>query len=175
MDKKPKLQTTFIPPSSGGNIIGGNITTGHTYTVTSAAVNPIWTVNAQNSVYAPGGIYTTGVGGNTLPNMRTSVSQNAITFFSNVNAPIVSLKNDGTVEWTKEIEIDEAAKSFAASMIIGAELSIGITQFVKQQMRDSVFNDLIEIANQKGTLTSEDLTYLLQAAKIMEKLKGPKE
>jgi len=54
-------------------------------------------------------------------------------------------------------------------------MQAGITHGVKLRMRDSVFADLIEIAKEKGSLTADDLTYLLEASKIVEKLKGGRE
>lgn len=88
---------------------------------------------------------------------------------------LVKLMNDGTVKWTDEDNVDEAAKSFARMLKLGVEASAKITNKVKLDMRDSVFNDIIEIAKMKGALTAEDLTHLLEASKIVEKLKGPKE
>jgi hypothetical protein len=88
---------------------------------------------------------------------------------------IVKLNDDGTVTWANDINVDEAAEAFSKVMLVGGEIQAGITQAVKYKMRDSVFNDLIEIAKEKGPLTAEDLTYLLGASKIVEKLKGGKE
>ena len=50
----------------------------------------------------------------------------------------------------------------------------GVTYGVRQRIRDAVFEELIDMANNKGTLSVDDLTYLHQAAKIMDKLKGIK-
>ncbi|MFI5405740.1 MAG: hypothetical protein ACHQ1D_04420 [Nitrososphaerales archaeon] len=94
--------------------------------------------------------------------------------FNNNGKEIVKLRNDGTVEWTNGIQIDEAAEAFAKTLALGAEMSAGITKKVKLEMRDSVFEDLIAIAKERGSLTAEDLTFLLQGSKIVEKLKGGK-
>ena len=88
---------------------------------------------------------------------------------------IVRLNRDGTITWANGIDVDEAAEAFARSISMGAELQSGVTQGVKHRMRDSVFTDLIEIAKEKGSLTADDLTYLLEASKIVEKLKGGRE
>jgi hypothetical protein len=85
------------------------------------------------------------------------------------------LNLDGSVTWPNGIEIDEAAEAFGKSLQLGAEMRAGINKSVKLKMRDSVFEDLISIAKEKGSLTAEDLTYLLEASKIVEKLKGGKE
>ena len=85
---------------------------------------------------------------------------------------IVRLNTDGTVKWSNGINIDEAAEAFGKSLSIGVEMKAGITTRVKHEMRDSVFADLIEIAKEKGNLSVDDLTYLLEASKIVEKLKG---
>jgi hypothetical protein len=94
---------------------------------------------------------------------------------SHNSAEIVRLNIDGSVTWNNEINIDEAAEAFGKALGIGAELAVGINKRVKTNMRDSVFEDLINIAKEKGSLTAEDLTYLLQASKIMENLKGGRE
>ena len=99
-----------------------------------------------------------------------------IFYSSNINkTEIVRLNKDGSVKWANGIEIDEAAESFSKSLSIGVEMKVGITQGVKYRMRDSVFEDLISIAEEKGPLSAEDLTYLLSASKIVEKLKGYNE
>ena len=91
------------------------------------------------------------------------------------NKELVRMDNDGTVIWGSTMNIDEAAEAFGKTLTLGAEISAGITKRVKLEMRDSVFNDLIDIAKEKGSLTADDLSYLLKASKIVEKLKGGKE
>lgn len=88
---------------------------------------------------------------------------------------IVRLNLDGTVVWANGIKIDEAARAFARVLTDGAELRAGITQAVKLRMRDSVFNDIIALARERGSLTADDLTFMLEASKMVEKLKGPNE
>jgi ribosomal protein S11 len=105
-----------------------------------------------------------------------SGSNNTVITFLNPNGnEIVRLERDGTVIWGNGIKVDSAAEAFSKSISLGAEIKSGITQCVKQKMRDSVFDDLINIAKEKGSLTAEDLTYLLEASKIVEKLKGSNE
>jgi hypothetical protein len=91
------------------------------------------------------------------------------------NKELVRLNSDGTVVWATGVEVDEAAKTFANMMSLSAEMAAGITQSMKLRMRDSVFEDLINIAKEKGSLSADDLTYLLEASKIVEKLRGPKD
>jgi hypothetical protein len=88
---------------------------------------------------------------------------------------IVRINLDGSITWPNGIDEEEGAKAFSQSVMVGAEMAAGINQKVKLAMRDSVFEDLIEIAKEKGSLTAEDLTFLLQASKIVEKLKGSKD
>lgn len=97
---------------------------------------------------------------------------NIITLNGANNVEIVRLNTDGSVTWTNGEDINAAAKAFSTALSLGAEQIAGITSGVKIRMRDSVFNDLINIANDKGSLTSADLTYLLEASKIVEKLQG---
>lgn len=88
------------------------------------------------------------------------------------NQEIVKLNLDGSVTWANGIDVDAAAEAFGQSLQLSAEMKAGISKSVKLKMRDSVFEDLINIAKEKGSLTAEDLTYLLEASKIVEKLKG---
>lgn len=88
------------------------------------------------------------------------------------NKEIVRLNKDGSVTWSEEIKIDEAAESFARAISLSAELKAGISHSVKLKMRDTVFEELINIAKTRGALSADDLTYLLEASKIIEKLKG---
>jgi hypothetical protein len=82
---------------------------------------------------------------------------------------------DGSVTWSQEINIDEAAEAFSCTLRLGAELASGINKKVKAEMRDTVFEEIIELAKVKGTLTLDDLTFMYEASKIMEKLKGGRE
>lgn len=102
----------------------------------------------------------------------TSPVPPSILTIMNDGKEIVTLTKDGRVEWADGIRIDEASESFAKALTISSELVAGIDKRVKSDMRNSVFNDLISIAKDKGSLTADDLTYLLEASKIMEKLKG---
>jgi hypothetical protein len=99
------------------------------------------------------------------------VNAPVIKFCDNTNE-IVRLERDGTVIWGDTIDIDAAAESFSKSLTMGSELAAGITYATKLRMRDTVFEEIISIAKSKGPLSVEDLTYLLQSSKIVEKLKG---
>ena len=95
-----------------------------------------------------------------------------VTFNDTDNNEIVRLNKDGTITWANGINIDEAAESFGKVVALGAEMRSGITAGTKRRMRDSVFADLIKIAKEKGSLTADDLQFILDGAKIMEKLSG---
>lgn len=97
---------------------------------------------------------------------------NVVTFHGSNNKEIVRLNKDGSVTWDNGINVDEAAEAFSRSMSLGGELAAGITYGVKQRMRDTVFEEIISIAREKGNISLEDLQYLHQAAKIVDKLKG---
>jgi hypothetical protein len=158
-------------------------------TVTAPA--PTWappagpTVGVTGSVLTTGASYGTwnivgsGAGGAAYINPNTySISYGApptdIMKLQNFTGKeIVKLTQEGKVIWTDpEMNEDEAAQAFGRSMQYSAELKAGITKTVKSQMRDTVFEEIINIAKQKGSLTADDLTYLLEASKIIEKLKG---
>lgn len=148
-----KNMVTITPPNTnfGTYYTTGNITSNYPGAgITSAHVTPQYNFTAAQPV-------------------------SIITFYDSTQSEIVRLDKDGKVTWKNGIDVDLAAQAFAKSISLGAEMQAGISKSVKLSMRDSVFNDLIEIAKEKGPLSADDLTYLLEASKIVEKLKGGKE
>jgi hypothetical protein len=153
--------TVVIPTTAPSNYVYSSIGTAVAGNITAANPSPSqYTINAGM--------------GSVLGGMFQQSPPTSIISFSSIGTSqeIVKLKLDGSVEWANGIKIDEAAEAFARSLTLGAEQKAGLTRRVKLEMRDSVFNDLIHIAKEKGSLTAEDLTYLLEASKIVEKLKG---
>lgn len=156
------------------------------YTINSGGA-PMYTINGVASPFfvgaggGGGGAYNVGAyhAGGGVPAGGYGYAFNPpttnIITLSTGGTEIVRLNTDGTVTWANGIDIDAAAEAFTKAITLGAELQAGITKGVKLRMRDSVFEDLIEIAKNKGQLTAEDLTYLLESSKIVEKLKGGKE
>jgi len=151
--------TTFAGKSSGPMLSA-------TYTNTI----PIRPASLQNSTYA---VNTASILPGTV-SYSTPRTNSVALYKINGSAEIVRLDQDGTVTWGNGIDINAAAEAFGRSLKLGAEMKVGITQNVKYKMRDSVFADIIEIAKQKGPLTADDLTYLLEASKIVERLRGDK-
>lgn len=148
--------TSSMPLGSGG-------TGASTYTIPSAA-------GISGSILTPG----SGISSGTWATASTPYVRPGAFSISDAGKEIVTLNKDGSVIWNEDIDIDKAAEAFSKSLVLGAELAAGITKTVKLKMRDSVFEDLIKIAEDKGSLTAEDLTYLLSASKIVEKLQGGK-
>jgi formyltetrahydrofolate synthetase len=158
--------------------------TGHVHT--GAAMGNITSISGVTSVPGTGYTYTTGIvtaanppyygitgganfGGYAMPSPTADFN------LSVGGKDIVRITNEGHVIWNNDnIDIDAAAEAFKRSISMGVELKAGITEKTKRDMRDSIFEDIISIAKDKGSITAEDLTYLLQAAKIMDKLKGGK-
>ena len=155
------FQTYNTTTAAGTGMIGaGAVTTGN---ITGAIAGGFGTIGGARTVLG-GSTYTI----NPAPTVL-------FTAYNTSSKEIVRLNPDGSVVWNGEIDVDAAAEAFGRSMTMGAEISAGITKRVKLQMRDSVFEDIISIAKEKGSLSVEDLTYLLEASKIIEKLKGGKE
>mgnify|MGYP003441516187 CR=1 FL=1 len=180
----PKLITqetkkmTVLPSTT---MQGQHASTTGNYTIFTGT--PQYTNLTSNGPQA--GTYVTGIAGNSSwvstsgivsngYNIASSVSPSVMSLHNPSNKEIVRLNNDGSVTWNDSINIDEAATAFASSIQLGAELMAGVTYGVRQRIRDAVFEELIDMANTKGTLSVDDLTYLQQAAKIMDKLKGIK-
>lgn len=174
---------TTIGSTPNMGVISGNLTTvGATGWIspTTQAYNQSYNITSQSN----GNMPSTVIGGTAIGNAHTTgfntvtfnpVPSNIFTAYSNSSKEIVRLNADGSVVWNGEIDVDAAAEAFGRSITIGAEISAGITKRVKLKMRDSVFEDIISIAKEKGPLSAEELTYILEASKIVEKLKGGKE
>jgi len=168
--------------------------------LTAAASAPVYTTTANTmatTLYGAGGggSYITGAGGSAsnftgnigtvgtagqymISNGTTAAWANSnyrvspLVIHGKDNKEIVRLNDDGTVTWANDIDVDEAAFALGQSLTLNVENSAGLTYAVKQRMRDTVFEEMISMAKEKGGLTADDLTYLHQAAKIMDKLKG---
>lgn len=134
------------------------------------------TIAGSTITYPSTNIFTTNVG--TYSNGTIGASSYHPTSYiftaTNNGKEIVRLNLDGTVVWADGIDVDAAAEAFAQSLTIGSEIRAGITERVKLKIRDSVFNDIINIAKEHGALSAEDLKMILDASRIVERLKDIK-
>jgi hypothetical protein len=147
----------YAAGNAAGQVLYNNGTVGTTYT------------NAQPGFGAAFGYTMSGT------TMAYKSPSTVLSLYGTNNKELVKIEKDGTVKWAEDATVDEAATAFAKTLAMGVERSAGITYGVKQRMRDAVFEEMISMAKEKGSLTSDDLTYLWQAAKIMDKLKGATE
>lgn len=161
----------YMPTMNSSNMSAAGLTTVTIPPITSAAaVSTITSINSANiSNWNISGVANTGYlfSNGSTPTWTSVLSANGTN-----GKEIVRLNRDGSVTWSDEINVDEAAEAFGKALQVGAEISAGLTYSVKQRMRDTVFEEMISLAKEKGSLTAEDLTYLHTAAKIMDKLKG---
>lgn len=169
--------------------ITSNVATATTIVSGAMNTNAVYTTTIPSGTYMSNG-YTYGnitianggaagagyAGAINIPSSTFTYSipapKNIIALHGDNNQEIVRLNRDGSVTWADEIKVDEAAESFARALTYSAEIKAGVTKGVKLRMRDSVFETLINIAKEKGPLSADDLTYLLESSKIIEKLKG---
>lgn len=152
----PSQQITTSTHTSAMNQSAGSIYRGSTLspTITASSIN--WN-------------YSNGV----IPNYAISQHAASVICVNDSNGKeLVRLNRDGTVEWREGAKIDEAAEAFGKSLKIGAEIAAGITEKVKRNIRDTVFEEMIKVAEEKGSLTPDELTFMHKAIKIMDKLQG---
>ena len=112
------------------------------------------------------------------PVYTTSMSYappNIITLMKDGNKEILRVTPEGKVEWAEGHTVDDAAEAFGKSITLGTEIAAGVTSRVKGEMRDVVFEEIIEMSKIKGVLTTHELTLMFESAKIMEKLKGSRK
>lgn len=166
---KPSIPTVtnVVPPSAANqavysSIIGG--VSGVTVTLPPAPSHT-WsniTTNVTMGQIVPPSYITRG------PN-----SDIVISFLDNNGNSVVSLYVDGTVKWAKgEENLTEAQRSFASMLTLTLEQKALVTQGMKLKTRDQVFEEVIRMARERGPLSADDLTFMLESSKIIEKLKG---
>jgi hypothetical protein len=150
----------------------GAVTTGGfsypTYTTTGYVAPTVTTAATTATTYTLPYTFNinSGTFGYSSPYIFTLTNRKGETVFS--------VDNDGKIIWQSTIESDvkEAAENFSSYIGLEVEKKAGIYDTTKRKIRDSIFNDLIKIAVEKGSLNADDLTYLLEASKMLEKLKG---
>ena len=175
----PVTVPTPMPINPSGNITISAVAGAAPYTMNSSIMAGGALIGAAN--YSYNTVTTTpyvgqGAGGTFTIGTNLHNATSVVSFYKGSGgSEIVRLNRDGTITWANGIDVDEAADAFGRAIALGAEMQAGITQGTKRRMRDSIFADLIDIAKEKGSLTADDLTYLLEASKIMEKLKGGRE
>jgi hypothetical protein len=165
-NKKPTVNKATKPVASAAAPMASmGVLTGTAVMPNAATSGPlVFTTGGQNA--------TSQFSANVYPSMGVTQAPPHIFQLYQQNKEIVRLTDDGKVVWANGFEVDEAAEALGKTMVLSSEIRSGITKRVKADMRDSIFNDLISIAEKKGSLSAEDLTFLLEASKIMEKLKG---
>ena len=141
--------------------------------VTYGYINPITVAGGGTGTTTTGSISNSWApisSTNLIHNSQLNVQSNAITLHDTNYAEIVRLNNDGSVTWAKGVNEDGAAMAFARAITTGAEMKSGITHRIKQDMRDAVFKELIDLAEEKGSITAEDMSYYWRCSKIIDKL-----
>ncbi len=91
---------------------------------------------------------------------------------SSGNSEIVRVDPDGTVVWPNGIDIDAAKEALEQSFTLAFEARAGITKRVKAEIRDKIFEEIIDILKERGTITVEDLQLFWRSSKIIDKLSG---
>lgn len=156
------ITTTLMNSNTMGNIIASNITAANI-----TAANPPNFTNGTFTV-SSGTLYG---GAGTYYGTATAASQDFKLYRPGTVEVLLTVEKNGTVRWHDDIlDTDAAAEAFKRSVELGVELKAGISNAVKLRMRDSVFEDLINLAKERGPLTAEDLTYFMEASKIVERL-----
>lgn len=169
----PTVSTVTIPtPTATSHTIG----TSGTITINSSF--PAYTISGFSGYGSGGGGYTTGLSNGLYSSgftTNTSVPSYLVAFYDHNGAEILRVEPDGTVIWkngVSEEAISEAQNALSRSINLTLESKAGIVEGTKRKIRDQVFEEIIEFAKQRGALTADDLTFMLESSKIIEKLKG---
>jgi len=176
-----------VPPAPTGNASGTPMT--NVGAVGSSGINmgSITTTGSSSGMFTSG-ILTGGVGVSsswfTMPASppassyvfsSSATDKTLLTIYSAAGKELVRLNKDGSVEWAPEVDVNEASRQFEKMLNFSVENKLGISHALKCKIRDQVFEDVIRFAKEKGALTADDLTFMLESSKIIEKLKGTDE
>lgn len=137
---------------------------------TATSVNAV--TYTRPSTYAISGAGNSYISGGFMAGHTYTPNVNLGILTDTAGNELVRINLDGSVTWKNGFQVDQAAEALSRSITLAAEQKAGITQKVKLQMRDSVFESIIEVARSRGSLSADDLTYMLEASKIVEKIKG---
>lgn len=154
----------------------GTVTSGSYVTTLPTTIASYPTVTMGSTAAQAGSILTSSTstwvsgGGNGM--MSPSWGPSHPWSVSNNSKELVRIETDGKVVWADDVKIDEAAERFKTMVQMSLEMKAGIIEKTKQNIRDTLFGEIINIAKEKGSLTADELTLILEATKIMEKLKG---
>jgi hypothetical protein len=143
-----------------------NTTIGAQGNITGAAIGtqPILTSSNYSTAY---------ITNTTLKrSVEFQVGHDMIKIYNKDGSTLLTVDYDGKVTWHDGIQIDEAAEAFSQVIWLSAEQSSRVTSAVKRKIRDTIFEELLEIAKEHGTLTPEDVEYTYKCCKIMDKLNG---
>ena len=82
--------------------------------------------------------------------------------------PIVTLENDGSVTWHDTNKFGEAEKMFSDMIVVSAENAAKITERVKSEIFDQVFEEIYQVFMNKESIIA------YESSKIFRKLRGPR-
>lgn len=168
--------TTVNPPptvTTGSGAAGGS-----TYTTGTIAINSsAYSFSGLTGYASGGGGYTSGLSNGIFSSgFTTSLPpEYLVAFFDTSGSEILRVEPDGTVIWKGGISADtltDAQNALSRSINLSLEAKVGITEGTKRRIRDQVFDEIIGFAKERGALTADDLTFMLESSKIIEKLKG---
>lgn len=152
--------------------------TSTTYTVSSGP-------SISNSSTSIGPV--TNVGGNyttiSLPQAGAIIGSSGYTFSWNPPSyitqfcdhsgkKIVTLENDGSVTWHDTSKTDEAIQTFTGMLSITAEQKAQITERVKSEIFDQVFEEIYQVFKDRESISCEELRIAYESSKIFRKLQG---
>lgn len=143
-----------------------NTTIGTQGTITGAAIGNQSTGPIPNYYTT----YTTST--ITKRSVEFQVGHDIIKIYNKDGFTLLTVDYDGKVTWHDGIQIDEAVEAFSQVIWLSAEQTSRVTSAVKRKIRDKIFEELLEIAKEHGTLTAEDVEYTYKCCKIMDKLNG---
>jgi hypothetical protein len=150
-----------ISAAAQGNTLTGTVSIGNAYNWNNIT-------NANQQAYNVAGTSWT----NTSYPVSMNTSGNTIITIHSATDVMVKVMSDGRIEWNQNYTVDDAARQFSQMLQMSTELACGITTKVKCEIRDSIFEEIIYICDKRGTITADDLRFMHESCKIVDKLKA---
>lgn len=98
-------------------------------------------------------------------------SGTGVSIYDGNNVELVCIDSNGTVTWTNNINVDAAADALGKALVLGAEIAAGLTCTKQNKIRNTLFEEIIQVAKEEGPLDADKLAFMLRSCKIMDKLK----
>jgi hypothetical protein len=139
--------------------------------------NPGLSSNVATRAYVNQSIASSSIS-NTRIKFSAPGSDTLLTIYDKDDNTLVEMDSKGVVTWGDDVDVNDAASSFATMLRYAAVEAHGVTDDVRQEIfskgRDQAFEEIMQHLEEGKTLSVQDLTYIRDSVKVVHELSGSK-